>query len=235
MGHRLREENTLRVRQPLAELQFTALDSATANAVEQLADVIAEELNVKQITRQENLDDKVGYAYKPNLKTLGPMYGKLLGVLRRQLPELGDAVLSPLRQGQNLTVDVDGTSIDLTPDDVLISTEQADDWVCGDEAGIQVAISTVLTDDLRREGMSRDFVRHIQQLRKDADLDIQDRIEIYWCAEDTMIQGMIAEWSDYIAGETLADSIDRSEPSSTTGKQVRVGECEAFVWIVRQI
>ena len=235
LGHQLREENTLRVRQPLAELQFTASDSATMEAVAQLADVIAEELNVKQITRQENLDDKVGYAYKPNLKTLGPKYGKLLGILRRQLPELGDAVLSPLRQGQNLTVDVDGTSIDLTPDDVLISTEQADDWVCGDEAGIQVAISTVLTDDLRREGMSRDFVRHVQQLRKDADLDIQDRIEIYWCAEETMIKGMIAEWSDYIAGETLADSIDRSEGLSTTGKQIRVGECEAFVWIVRQI
>lgn len=235
LGHQLREENTLRVRQPLAELQFTASDSATLEAIHQLADVIAEELNVKQITRQDNLDDKVGYAYKPNLKTLGPKYGKLLGGLRKQLREWGDAVLSPLRLGEDLTIDVDGNSIELTPDDVLISTEQAADWVCGDEAGIQVAISTVLTDELRREGMSRDFVRHIQQLRKDAELDIQDRIEIQWSAEDNMLESMITEWGDYICGETLAEAVTRIQTTSETAKVVRVGDYEATVRVIPQV
>ena len=235
LGHHLREENALRVRQPLAELQFAASDSSIANAIDQLADVIAEELNVKQISRQPNLDDKVGYTYKPNLRTLGPKYGKLLGVLRKKLPTLGDTVLGPLRLGENLKLEFDGHTVELTPEDVLISTEQAADWVCGDEAGVQVAISTVLTDDLIREGMSRDFVRHIQQARKEAELHIQDRIEIDWYGEDNFIKAMIAEWGEYICRETLADKIIRSDTPSAGGKSVRVGECDVTVRILRTI
>ena len=235
LGHQLREENTLRVRQPLAELQFASTDEATAEAVDQLADVISEELNVKTISRQPNLDDKVGYSYKPNLKTLGPKYGRLLGVLRTKLPELGDEVLSPLRRGEDLSIDVDGNRIDLTPDDVLVSTEQAADWVCADEGGIQVAMSTSLSADLIREGMARDFVRHVQQLRKDANLEIQDRIEIHWYAEDNVVEAMMEEWGNYITGETLADSIARYEAPSLEGKKVRAGEVDVEIRITPRV
>ena len=117
-------------------------------------------------------------------------------MLRQQLPELGDDVLGPLRRGENLTLDIDGNSIDLTPQDVLISTEQADDWVCSDDSGVQIAISTVLTDELIREGMSRDFVRQVQQLRKDASLNIQDRIQIEYHAEDNLVQAMVADYHE---------------------------------------
>ncbi|MCA9083143.1 MAG: isoleucine--tRNA ligase, partial [Planctomycetaceae bacterium] len=232
LGHKLREENTLRVRQPLAELQFAAADSETASAIAQLADVIGEELNIEKVTQQANLDDLVGYSYKPNLKTLGPKYGKLLGLLRTKLPELGDAVLGPLRRGESLTVDIDGNSLDLTPDDVLISTQQSAEWVCSDEAGIQIAISTVLTEDLIRKGMSRDFVRHVQQLRKDADLHIQDRIKIEYHSEDNLLQAMVAEWGDYICGETLSDGIDLVSEPAASAKSVNVGSAAATVWIV---
>jgi isoleucyl-tRNA synthetase len=98
-----------------------------------------------------------------------------------------------------------------------------------------VAISTTLTDDLIREGMSRDFVRHIQQSRKDAGLDIQDRIEIGWYGEDNFIEAMIAEWGEYICGETLADRITRSDTPSSDGKPVRVGECDVMVRILRTV
>ena len=235
LGHKLREENTLRVRQPLAELQFAAADTSTADAIEQLTDVIAEELNIKQVTRQEHLDDKVSYSYKPNLKTLGPKYGKLLGVLRKQLPELGDEVLGPLRRGESISIDVDGNDVELGPDDVLVSTEQAADWVCGDDSGIQIAVSTVLTDELIREGMSRDFVRHVQQLRKDADLNIQDRIRIEYHSEDNSVQAMVAEWGDYICGETLSDSIDFAAAPVDEAKSVSVGDVKATIWIVTKV
>ena len=231
LGHKLREENTLRVRQPLAELQFASSDSETAAAVSQLADVIREELNIEAVTQQDNLDDLVGYSYKPNLKTLGPKYGKLLGVLRSKLPEFGDEVLGPLRRGENVSIDIDGNAIDLTPDDVLISTEQAADWVCGDEAGIQIAISTVLTDELLRKGMSRDFVRHVQQLRKDADLHIQDRIRIEYQSEDKTVQAMVAEWSDYICGETLSDGIEVAAEAPEEANSVSVGDAKVTIWI----
>lgn len=234
LGHQLREENTLRVRQPLAELQYASAIPETAAAVAQLTDVIQEELNIEKITPRDNLDDLVGYSYKPNLKTLGPKYGKLLGVLRGRIPELGDEVLGPLRRGESLTLDIDGHSIDLSPDDVLISTEQAADWVCSDEGGLQIAISTVLTDDLIRKGMSRDFVRHVQQLRKEADLHIQDRIRIEYHSEDNLAQAMVTEWSDYICGETLADGIDFAAAPPADARTVSVGDVQATIWIVSQ-
>jgi isoleucyl-tRNA synthetase len=129
-------------------------------------------------------------------------------------------------------VDLDGNSIDLTPDDVLVSTEQAAEWVCADDAGIQVAISTVLTPELIREGMSRDFVRQVQQLRKDASLNIQDRIRVEYHSEDNTVQAMVAEWGDYICSETLADSIDFQMSPGVAVKPVSVGQSEVTIWIV---
>ncbi|MCA9033093.1 MAG: class I tRNA ligase family protein, partial [Planctomycetaceae bacterium] len=113
LGHRLRETAELRVRQPLAELRFACRDAAEAEALEQYADVIADELNVKQVARAENLDDLVSYAYKPNLKTLGPKYGKLLQLLRTALPELDGALLAPLRSGKSVTVSSEGNEVTL--------------------------------------------------------------------------------------------------------------------------
>src|SRR5690606_37078369 len=156
LGHRLREAAEQRVRQPLAELRFAASDPGQAAALEQSAEIIADELNVKQVTRADNLDDLVSYTFKPNLKTLGPKYGKLLGAIRKELPETDAALLAPLRAGQSVTVTLGGEEVTLEPDDVLVSTEQASDWASGDDAGIQVALSTVLTPELIREGMARD-------------------------------------------------------------------------------
>lgn len=232
LGHKLREESNLRVRQPLAELQFASSSADTASAIEKLADVIGEELNIQRVVRADNLDSLVKYAYKPNLKTLGPKYGKLLNALRTRLPELGDAVLAPLRRGQNLTVVLEGQAVDLTPEDVLVSTEQAAEWVCSDDAGIQVAISTILTPELIREGMSRDFVRQVQQLRKDANLNITDRIRVEFHSPDKSVQAMVAEWGNYIRGETLADAIDFSISPSVETKSVNVGEAPVQIWIV---
>ncbi len=232
LGHKLREESNLRVRQPLAELRFASSNADTAAAIEKLGDVIGEELNIQKVIRQDNLDSLVKYAYKPNLKTLGPKYGKLLNALRTKLPELGDAVLAPLRRCQNLTVELEGQSVDLTPEDVLVSTEQAAEWVCANDAGIQVAISTVLTPKLLREGMSRDFVRQVQQARKDANLNIQDRIKVEYHSQDNTVQAMVAEWGDYIRGETLADSIEFSMSAGVETKSVNVGESVVNIWIV---
>ena len=153
LGHKLRDESNQRVRQPLAELRFACQTAQQSEAIESLANTIEEELNIKLVTRCENLDDLVSYTYKPNLKTLGPKYGKLLGMLRKELPEVGDAVLGPLRRGESVSLDLSGNQIDLEPEDVLVGTEQAADWVCSDDQGIQIAISTKLTPELEQEGM----------------------------------------------------------------------------------
>lgn len=232
LGHKLREEKTLRVRLPLAELKFACSTAEQREAVEHLGDVIKEELNIKQVTSADNLDDLVSYSFKPNLKTLGPRHGKLLGVIRKELPEMDPATLAPLRSGESVTVELGGEQIELGPDDVMVSTEQASDWSCADEDGIQIAISTVTTPELEREGMARDFVRQVQQLRKDADLQIQDRITVQFQSDDSEIATAVTEWADYIQNETLADSIEAGT-ADTDVKPVSIGNARAQIWIAR--
>ena len=117
---------------------------------------------------------------------------------------------------------------------MLISTEQAAEWICGDDSGIQVAISTVLTPALIREGMSRDFVRQVQQLRKDAGLNIQDRIRIHYAAEEAVVRDMVGEWQAYISEETLALNITEHATAPDDAKSVVTGDSSVRIWIEAQ-
>jgi isoleucyl-tRNA synthetase len=231
LGHKLRDMADQRVRQPLSELRVSTSDSAARDAIQQLGDVIREELNVKQLTVVDSLGDIVKYTYKANLKTLGPKYGKLLNVLREKLPTVDGAQLAPLRSGESVTITLDGHEITLAPDDVQVGTEQAPGWVSGDDRGIQLALSTALTPALLREGMARDFIRQIQQLRKDANLEIENHIRVGYSTTETEVLTMLTEWSDLIRSETLADNLTSSTEAPADAKQVNVGDAKVSVWI----
>ncbi|MSR56818.1 MAG: isoleucine--tRNA ligase [Planctomycetaceae bacterium] len=231
LGHGLREEAKLRVRQPLPELRFACANSQSHAAIEKLADVIQEELNVKKITGRDNLDDLVHYNFKPNLKTLGPKFGKGLSAIGKALSTIDENTLAPLRRGESVTLSLDGTEYQLAPDDVLISTQQAADWVAADDQGVQIALSTVLTPELLREGMARDFVRQVQQLRKAADLEIQNRIRVFLATDHAEVMAAIAEWDAYIRSETLADTITGVATAPPEVKPALIGETPIPIWI----
>ncbi len=229
VAHKLREVADQRVRQPLAELRFATLSSDDLASINSLKDVIADELNVKAVSGFESLGDIVKYTYKPNLKTLGPKYGKLLNAFREELPKLPGNLLESLRRGQTISATVGGEAVTIGPDDVLIGADQAEGWVAGDESGIQVALSTTLTPELVMEGMARDFIRHIQQARKDANLEIQQRITVNYQTSEPIVAEMLKEWSDLISSETLANEI--TPASGLSGKPVQVGEAEVIITI----
>ncbi len=235
VAHRVREAAEQRVRQPLAELRYVTADPRQAQALAEYHATIADELNIKQIVRVDNLDELVSYSAKPNLKTLGPRYGKLLASLRTEVPNLSSSQLSTLRQGQPVLISLDGQEVVLEPNDVLISTQQASDWRCADESGIQVAISTALTDELLREGMARDFVRHVQQARKDAELDITDRICIDYQTDGPLAAMAISEWDEYIRAETLADVLQPGDHAESMARPVTIGSESVTVSICRAI
>lgn len=230
MGHRLREASELRVRQPLAELRFACANAAQAAALEQSTEIIADELNVKRVARAENLDDLVNYSFKPNLKTLGPKCGKLLGAIRNELPNLESSLLAPLRNGASVTVSIGGETVTLEPEDVLVSVEQASDWASADADGIQIALSTNLTEDLIAEGMARDLIRQVQQLRKEADLEENQRISIQWAAAESaeVVSAAVQAWQSTIQTETRADSVTQS---NNNGKQVNLGDLKVALRI----
>ena len=231
LGHGLREQASQRVRQPLPELRFACAVPAHRGAIEMLAEVIQDELNVKKITSCDNLDDLVHYNYKPNLKTLGPKFGKGLAAISKALPAIDGKILAPLRRGESVTLSLDGTDFLLAPDDVLVSTQQAAEWVAADDRGVQIALSLVITPELQREGMARDFVRQVQQLRKDADLEIEDRIRVSYATENAVVRQAVAEWTEYIRSETLADAITVEANAPEGVANALIGDIEAPVWI----
>ena len=231
VGHGLREKANQRVRQPLGELRFASSSPEQRDAVLLLSEVIAEELNVKRITAVDDLDDLVKYAYKPNLKTLGPKYGKSLGAITKALATVDQKIMLPLRSGKTVTLTIDGAAVELGPDDVLVSTQQAADWVAGDAEGVQLALSTQLTPELVEEGIARDFVRQIQQLRKDADLEIEQRIRVRYVLADEPTQAALGKWSAFIQSETLAEELTLVAEPSASAKSVEIGSAAASVWI----
>ncbi len=232
LGHKLRDEADQRVRQPLPELRVSTSSLAQKHAIERLSDVIREELNVKKITVSESLADVVKYVYKANLKTLGPKYGKLLNLLREKLPTIDGSLLAPVRRGESVSIMLDGNPITLAPEDVQVGTEQATGWVCADDRGIQLALSTELTPSLLREGMARDFIRQVQQLRKEANLEIENRIRVFYYdnATDNQVTEMLREWTSLIQSETLADQLTSDTVVSDT-PAVNIGNAKVHVWI----
>ncbi|MCX7421415.1 MAG: class I tRNA ligase family protein [Planctomycetia bacterium] len=242
LGHKLREEADLRVRQPLAELRFACSDPWRRIAIERLADVIEEELNLKKLTSCDHLDDLVSYVYKPNQKALGPKYGKLLGAITQTLAATDPNTLAPLRRGESVTLKVDSgrtgsgqesqpTEVVLLPADIFITTQQAAEWISTDERGVQIALSTHLTPELLQEGIARDFVRQVQQLRKDANLEIQDRINVYYSADNGDVTVALTNWSEYLKTETLANTLDALNAIPTDTKSVTVGNAKVTIWI----
>jgi isoleucyl-tRNA synthetase len=231
LGHGLREQSSHRVRQPLSELRFACQLPAQREAIVRLADVVKEELNIKQITPCANLDDLVSYQFKPNLKTLGPKFGKGLGAISQALASADGKSLAPLRRGEAVTISAGGADYQLKSEDVLISTQQAADWMAADDRGVQVALSTKLTPDLIQEGLARDFVRQVQQLRKDADLEIENRIRVFYFTESKEVTAAVTAWEEYIKAETLADTVQFSTSVPDSAATVTIGDSQERLWI----
>ena len=191
-------------------------------AIEQLADLIKDELNLKSLSTQASLDEMVRYGLKPNLKMLGAKHGKLVGAIRGEIGKLDEAQIQALRSGQAVTLSVDGGTIELESTDVIIESVIDADWQFAEDAGMQVALCTALTPDLQREGMARDFVRNVQQLRKDAGLEIDDRIIVEFASDDADVLLALQQWNDYIRRETLADRVAAGQAVADWTK-VKVG------------
>lgn len=221
-GHHLREAINQRVRQPLGELRVALSDHQARQQVSELSTLIADELNVKTVTILDSLGEIVKYKYRANPATLGKKYGKMLGKLKEQIPLLLGSILNPFRDGLPQRIEVDGASFELLREDISEDVEEAAGWKSAAEGDVQIALSTALTPALVREGMARDFVRHIQQLRKDANLEIEQHIRVTYSTTDAEVTATVKEWSDYIRGETLADALVAGDIADA--KSVNVGE-----------
>jgi isoleucyl-tRNA synthetase len=214
LGRAARNESRLKVRQPLARLLVRVPDDAAADAVRRHADQILEELNIKAIELIPRDAELVSYRIKPNLPVVGKRYGKLIPAIREFLNKAdGVAIATAAARGETQRFVVAGEPVDLDPLSLLIETESAQGFACAEEGGYLVGLDTTLDDALRREGLARELIRAVQDARKQAGLEVSDRI-VLTIDGDAAVLAAIAEHRPYIMAETLASRWDAPPPES---------------------
>jgi len=187
-----------------------------------LVEILTEEINVKEIEIVSEVGELVKYRLIPNNRVLGPRFGALFPKVRQALSEL-DAVYAAkeLESGRSLILEVEGDSISLEREDVVILTESRGGLAVSSDKGITVAIDTNLTESLKQEGIARDLVRRVNTMRKDAGLALDDRIDLAFTAEDIAFEA-IENFSEYICQETLAVSLMAGEIENPDYRQSEI-------------
>jgi len=220
----IRKTRQIRVRQPLQRLIVVANDQSK-KVLESFESHILEELNIKQLELADSLDEFVTYEIKPNSKSLGPKFGKDIKTITKLLTEQpAKEVALLVAKGENLTLEKDGNRWELTPADILVVQNFEKDLVVSDTAEPVLIVDTKITRQLQQEGLARDIVRHIQQIRKEIGLEIQDHINLCFESSHEDIQAAINEYKMYICRETLCCNIEKSDSAMATDfKEVEIG------------
>lgn len=205
LGRAARSESGHRTRQPLPEVLVRVKTAEQQKALEAMTDQLTEELNVKSVRFLGVGEEFLDFDLKPNLRIVGRKYGKLVPALKEALKSAdGKAAAAATAAGQTFAVEVDGQTLELEPDELLIEAKSPDGYAASEDSGYLVALSTELTPDLEREGLARDLVRHVQELRKTSGLEITDRIHLFVGGESDMLSQTLKEHGDTISSETLA-------------------------------
>jgi isoleucyl-tRNA synthetase len=217
LGRAARENAEIGVRQPLAAAQFVTREKWEAEALSRLSELIKAELNVKEIISLQDADEVVTYSLNPIPRLLGKKFGQDFPKVQKALRESDKGQVrswaQALKRGENITVELDGTTYEATPEEVEVIQGAAEGFAVAEEAGYLAALDTTLTESLVQEGLVREVVRRIQNTRKDADFEIEDKINIVYTASDKL-GAAIRQFADYIKDETLGVSLEEGEPKN---------------------
>ena len=225
MGRACRNTANIKNRQPIANMFV----KAPKELPEYFADIIRDELNSKKVTFTQDVKDFTSYSFKPQLKTVGPKYGKLLGGIKQALSTLnGNQAMDELKDKGSLTLDINGSEVVLYETDLLIDTAQIEGYVSEQDNDITVVLDTNLTPELIEEGFVRELISKVQTMRKEAGFEVMDRIRLY-AADNEKILTVLKDHMDEIKDEVLADEIVLGSVAgyekewSINGEGVRMG------------
>ncbi|WP_291114903.1 isoleucine--tRNA ligase [Flavobacterium sp. UBA6135] len=212
----LRKKEMIKVRQPLQKVMIPILDAKQRVEIEAISDLIKAEVNVKEI---ELLDDASGVLVKqikPNFKALGPRFGKDMGLVSKAIQEFNQEQINELDRNGSLDIEISGKSITLALDDVEISSQDIPGLLVANANGITVALDITITDELRKEGIARELVNRIQNLRKDSGFEVTDKIKVQLQNNETL-EAAIEANIEYVKSETLtSDLVFESEIKNGT-------------------
>ena len=213
LGRNAREEAKIKVRQPISEI---ILDGKNKAVINDLVDLIKEELNVKNVIFTQDLNEYISYDIKPNFKVCGPILGKNIKEFQDKLKDFTQDNISSLENGNTVTLNISGNDIDITYDMLDIRINSKEGFNASNEGNNFIILNTTLTDELIDEGIVREFVSKVQQIRKTNDYEMMDNINIYYSHNDKFNKS-IKNYIDFIKKETLAiDLIESDENYENT-------------------
>ncbi|WP_300567371.1 isoleucine--tRNA ligase [Flavobacterium sp.] len=202
----LRKKEMIKVRQPLQKVMIPVLDENQRAEIEAVSDLIMAEVNVKEI---ELLDDASGVLVKqikPNFKALGPRFGKDMILISNEIQNLSPEQINDLDRNGSLSIVISGKSITLSLEDVEISSQDIEGWLVANSGGITVALDITISNELKNEGIARELVNRIQNIRKDSGFEVTDKIKVAIQKEDTINQAILDN-QEYIKAETLTEEL----------------------------
>ncbi|MDF1673650.1 MAG: isoleucine--tRNA ligase [Vicingaceae bacterium] len=206
----LRKKESIKVRQPLQKIMVPILDETFKRQLHDVEQLILSEVNVKEL---EYLEDTAGVlvkSIKPNFKTLGPKYGKIMKQIAAVVNQFDQDIINDFEKNNGATLTIDGQEVILDSNDVEISTQDIPGWLVATEKGVTVALDITLNEELKEEGIAREFVNRIQNLRKDSGLEVTDKIHLKILSHSE-INNAVNNNKDYICSETLAGQLDLVE------------------------
>ena len=210
LGRACRNEANIKNRQPLSKLYIQTENKVNAA----YNDIILEELNIKEVAFTDQASDFITYHFKPQMRTVGPKYGKLMRPIFDEIAKMdGAAVMDQLNSGEPLTLTVDGTEVSIGKEDVLIETLQKDGFVSTSDQGFTVVLDTNLTDVLIAEGFEREFISKVQTMRKDSGFEVTDHIHVCYFGSDKL-KAVIADFEEEIKAQLLAETIVEQKAES---------------------
>ena len=207
LGRAARNEANIKNRQPLSKLFIQTDNKINADYV----NIILEELNIKDVELTKDASGFISYNFKPQMRTMGPKYGKLMRPIFDEIAKMdGAEVMETLNSDKPICLNVQGTDVEVFKDDVLIDTQQKDGFVSASDAGFTVVLDTNLTDELIEEGFVREIISKIQTMRKDSGFEVTDRISVVFDGSEKIAKIFAANDAE-IKSQTLADSIDAGD------------------------
>ena len=209
MGRACRNTSNIKNRQPIGQMFV----KAGFELPEFYQEIVADELNVKNVKFTEDVRDFTSYSFKPQLKTVGPKYGKMLGGIRQGLEQLdGNAAMDEINETGSLKLDVNGQEITLFKEDLLIDTAQIPGYVSENDNGITVVLDTNLTEELLEEGFVREIVSKIQTMRKEAGFEVMDKITVTYEGSEKA-ESVFEKHGEEIGNEVLAVAVTKAQPA----------------------
>lgn len=227
----LRKKESIKVRQPLQKIMIPIANATERAEIEAVANLIKHEVNVKEIELLEDASGILVKQIKPNFKTLGPKFGKDMKAIATAVQEFGQQEIAQFEKAQTYSLQLPDKTVTLSLDDVEISTQDIEGWLVATAGSLLVALDIHITPELRQEGIARELVNRIQNIRKDNDYDITDRIQIRLQAHPAL-QAAVTANEAYIKNETLTDSITFVE-SLPEGEEIAFDEVTTRIVVAK--